>query len=381
MGMGRYICLISVSAISLTGCKKSYAPSITVANLNYLVVEGLINTGSDSTIIKLSRTVNISGKTNSRPELKAVVAVENDQNSNYPIPESGNGRYAAPGLNLDNTRKYRLTIKTSDNKTYVSDFVDVKIPPPIDSILYSTPNDGLHLYLNTHDNNNNTHYYRWDYTETWMFYSQFPSDFKLVNGLPVDRGPNEQIFQCWGTDTSTSVILASTKQLNSDVISNQPIAFIIPSAEKLERRYSILIKQYALTQSGYEYYLNIKKNTEQLGSIFDAQPSSVKGNITCTSNPSEPVIGFISAGTTATKRIFIDNSQLPQARPWIAYTYYDQKGCADDTITLKGTEAIEEGYGGINPPYLPTVLPYFAAGRECVDCTLRGTNKQPDFWK
>src|SRR5476651_1506198 len=49
-------------------CKTPYTPAPTTAVTNYLVVEGLINI-SDSTYIKLSRTVNISSSTTTKPEL------------------------------------------------------------------------------------------------------------------------------------------------------------------------------------------------------------------------------------------------------------------------------------------------------------------------
>ena len=58
-------------------CKEPFTPSVTTTNNNLLVVEGFINSGSDSTIIKLSRTAVI-GDTNTitKPEMGAVVTVE-----------------------------------------------------------------------------------------------------------------------------------------------------------------------------------------------------------------------------------------------------------------------------------------------------------------
>lgn len=37
-------------------CKKPYTPDVVASPNSYLVVEGVINSGSDSTIIKLNRT-------------------------------------------------------------------------------------------------------------------------------------------------------------------------------------------------------------------------------------------------------------------------------------------------------------------------------------
>jgi hypothetical protein len=55
----------------------------------------------------------------------------------------------------------------------------------------------------------------------------------------------------------------------------------------------------------------MKKNTEGTGSVFDAQPSELVGNIHCTTNATEPVIGYIDICTVQESRTFIKNSQVP----------------------------------------------------------------------
>ena len=360
------------------GCKKPYNPVVVDSNSNYLVVDGFIDAGQDSTFFRLSRTVNISAKQSFKPELFAQVEIVSDANTSYPLQDIGSGVYASAPLNLDNTHKYRISIKTADNKTYLSDLVEVKTTPEIDSLGYIIQGNGVQIYANAHDNSARTRYYRWDFNETWRFRTTFDSYYSLVDGKPVFRPPDQHVNECWGNDISTSINVRSTAALLKDVVAQQPITFIPSSAEKLETRYSILLKQQALTQAGYDYYVNLKKNTEQLGGIFDAQPSSVKGNITCTSNPSEPVLGFISAGTISTKRIFIDKRDLPD---WRAYTYYDQMGCGGDTIRLGDLSSQARYYAGPPYRYLPLTSPSLAAPIECVDCTLRGTTKEPDFWK
>jgi hypothetical protein len=74
--------------------------------------------------------------------------------------------------------------------------------------------------------------------------------------------------------------------------------------------YTINVTQYALTKEAYEYWDNLKKNTEKIGSIFDPQPFADFGNIHCISDPDEPVIGFISACSTSQKRLYIFYSQV-----------------------------------------------------------------------
>ena len=165
-------CLI-IPVTLIVSCKKLYNPPGTVNNYNYLVVEGVINTGQDSTVIKLSRTVNISAKTTVNPELNAVITIEDNNGGSYPLTGYGSGKYASAPLNTGNALQYRLRIKTSDGKTYLSDFTAAVGVPAIDSLGYTVQSNGIQLYVNAHDASNTARYYRWDYTETWIIQSQF----------------------------------------------------------------------------------------------------------------------------------------------------------------------------------------------------------------
>jgi len=371
--------MMSVSVIMATsGCKKAYKPSVVASNLNYLVVEGDINSGTDSTFIKVSRTVNISDKIASKPDSEAMVTVENDQQTSYQLQETVKGTYALPPTTLDTARKYRVRIKTADGREYLSDFVGVYNSPPIDTVGYNVRGDGVHIYVSTHDNSNKIRYYGWDYDETWTFNSHYESYYKYVEGEFLYRTADEEIYHCWGNDHSTTLNLETTNKLSQSVINNKELAFLPSNSEKLSFRYSIIVREYGLPFAAYRYFTNLKKNTEQIGTIFDAEPSSLKGNITCVTNPAIPVIGFITAGTVVSKRIFIDNRDLP---PTLPFTYYDQIDCKDDTVSAHSVADKELFYGGLHPQFIPTTDPNHGAASECVDCTLRGTNKQPSFWK
>src|SRR5437879_4975610 len=95
-----YIFFVIILSTIVWGCKKPYNPPVITGNNNYLVVEGLINTGNDSTFFKLSRTVKLSEKNTSRPEMNAIVSVESDQNLSYQLQEAGIGVYSSATLNL-----------------------------------------------------------------------------------------------------------------------------------------------------------------------------------------------------------------------------------------------------------------------------------------
>jgi len=393
--VSRYIKLLTGAATILLviaiGCKKTYNPKIVAGNASkqYLVVEGMINTGQDSTIIRLSRTVPIGSTSKSKPELGAIVTVIADANVSVQLTETGKGYYKAPGFASNSTAKYSLKITTSDGRAYQSDFVEAKKSPPIDSVYYRIKNNGVQVYADTHDPANSTKYYRWDFDETYMFSSAFQS-YEYYVSFPFDtvlpRPLDKQIHVCWKNDTSRNILLNSSAKLARDVISENPVYFIPSTSEELESRCSLLVKQYALTPDAFNYFQQLKKNTEQLGSIFDAQPSELPGNIHCITDPSEQVLGYITAGTASESRIFIDNRNLPA---WRAATPYE--GCFMDTAYYAGRGNTNEVqmyiYSGYKIPIYPISLPgsgkivgYSEGDPACVDCTLRGTNKRPDFW-
>ena len=382
--------LAVLPVLIIVSCKKPYNPPAINSPGSYLIVEGIINAGADSTVIKLSRTVNVAASTTTNPETGATVTIQSSNNSIYTLAETSTGCYSVQVLNLDVTQQYRLSIKTSNNQQYLSDFVPVNLTPAIDSVGFTVEANGIQLYVNTHDPNNNIKYYRWDYAETWQFHSKYGSLY-ISNGTNiVPRTQAQLIFACYGNDVSSTILLGSAAKLSQDVIYQSPLTAIISTSEKLETRYSILVNEYALTEAEYNFYLNIKKNTEQLGSIFDAQPSEIAGNIHNVTNASEPVIGYVSVCTVQSKRIFISSGQLPQTfisiYPYncgIDTNYFSEPktGINDVANSLIPLPNSDIPTGTFYLPHGSAPAGYLSADQFCVDCTLRGTTTQPSFWK
>src|SRR5690606_38038743 len=101
-------------------------------------------------------------------------------------------------------------------------------------------------------------------------------------------------------------------------------------SEKLTVRYSMLVSQYAISKEAYEFYEIMKNNTEKMGSVFDPQPSLVRGNITCTTDPGEIVVGFIDCSVSSSQRIFITSEEAgnwPDSR--VCQTSYVQNSLTD----------------------------------------------------
>lgn len=368
-------------------CKERFNPPEVDANLNYLTVEGLINTsGVDSTIIRVSRTVKLTSKVAIQAEIKAILTIESNDNAiKRTLVERGGGIYYSLPFALDATKQYRLRIRTSGGKEYLSDFTEVKVSPPIDAIGFEAQSSGVQgvqVYVNTHDATNRSRYYKWDFVETYKYNSSNFSSY-TVDGRTIRQRnfPNEDIFNCWRTINSSNIVLTSTLKLANDVVAKAPIKKIPPGDERLGLRYSIIVNQQVLTKDAFDFWEILRKNTEQVGSIFDAQPSQLQGNIHAVSNPAEIVIGYINAGTIQRKRIFIDAGEIPTE-----FRYRRSATCPVDTI-LPADYATRFYAGGqipidgISSPSSPAPIAYTTSSTGCIDCRLRGTNVQPAFWQ
>jgi hypothetical protein len=365
------IFLVGLLISMVTSCREPYDPPAINANLNYLVVDGLLNTG-DSTVITLSRTRNFSDTSVSVPETGAQITVVGDAADSYAFTEEPNGRYIS-NLNLNPAEKYQLKIATIDGKQYTSDPVVVKETPPIDSVNWTYDNNGVHIYANTHDPSNNTRYYRWEYQEVWEYHAAFDSYLIYSNGLITTRPTNQHVFACWQTHNSTELLLATSSGLSQDLIYQMPIMFVPRMSQQISVKYSILVKQFALTQDAYDFWQNQKKNTELTGSIFAPQPSQTNGNLHCISNPGEPVLGFISASSVQEQRIFISNGEV---FGWD----YPFSTCKEVIVTPDSVNFYFKELG-----YYPVdtygIADYYGALPSCADCTFGGgTPIKPPFW-
>jgi hypothetical protein len=361
-------------------CVQPYnPPEITNAD-SFLVVDGSLNSIPFArSQIKLSRTQNIGEKGVPNPEKQAVVRVEGDKGSNFTFIERQPGIYTLDAGSFPQNEKFRLHIKTGNGKEYVSLYVPIIKTPPIDTVGYrlDPTKAGVQIYVNTHDPFNNTHFYRWNFEETWEYHMPLFTGFEVIRKEIKLR--NEDVSICWSSAKSAQITLASSVKLSKDVIQDVPITYVPIASGKLRRKYSILVRQYGLSQQEFEYWTALSKTNEITGSLFDAQPSQVKGNIRCVNDPQELVFGFFSASSTQEKRIFI-TEQLG------GITF--QETICEPLDTLPDVEAIRmfEQLSHlilIEFPIPGQIKPWYIMGSaECSDCRLRGgTTKKPDFWR
>ncbi|MBL7697909.1 MAG: DUF4249 domain-containing protein [Chitinophagaceae bacterium] len=373
-GMKKISCVI-LAVMAVFSCIKPFnPPAISAANLNLLVVDGFIVPGSASTI-KLSRTLNITDSFQVVPELNAQLYLEGSSGSIIPFQAGVDNSYTCPTGFLSPDDQYRLRIILQNGSEYLSDFVEVKQSPPIDTLEWDDKDGDVTIYISTHDPTARAKYYKWEYDETIEYRAAYEALVDWVDNQFVFLEPDELRYQCYKFYNSTNIVIGNSSALSDDVIRRLRVTVIPGFDEKLSYRYSILVKQYSLTADAYKYWQILQANTEQNGNLFDPQPAQLRSNIHNTGNPGEPVVGYLSISSFTEKRIFIRNSQLrhPSTPPFFSdckETFIDPSLAAQ---YLNGTE--------MKPAYFSRSQGLAIAPAFCVDCRLRGgTTQKPPYW-
>lgn len=381
MNMGKLLYYTTLLLITLAiSCREPYEIDSGFGQGGFLVVDGYINIGEGVTTIKLSRTTPIDVAATQVAETGATIFIEDDQFT-YPLSELAEGIYVSEELELPLGRDYRVRIITSDDKIYLSEYTSAVETPKIDSVTWQQNDEGVKIFVNTHDPLNQTHYYQWQYEEVWEVQSPYLSLIKYENGQFINRSNHEitDMRTCWRYETNESLNIASSDLLTNDVISPHTVLSIPQSNQRLAVRYSILVKQHALNQQEHEFFQILLKNNENLGTFSDPQPSQLVGNIKG-ENTNEIVVGFVGAYTTETERIFINR---------------------DDVLAWRYSSACEEFVLLFNEDDIPFYMNYHTPTRyqaelvdgqpvqtgvvatldACADCRLSGgTNVIPPFW-
>jgi hypothetical protein len=361
-----------ISLLLLNGCIIPFIPKA-YDDKELLIVDALITDQAGKNTIKLSKSHPLGTKYVSIPVKGCIVNVTDDIGNSFDFKESDAGIYASDSSEFQGStgRTYTLHITTNSdaaNHNYESYPVEMNPVPQIDDVYYekvtisgSDPKnwieEGCQVYLDTHDPTNQCKYFRWEFVETWEFNLYFP----VQNNI------------CWISANSETINIKNTTVLDKDNISRYPINFISNETDRLLVKYSILVNQYSMNEKEYVYWDQLQKLSEQVGGLYDIVPTSVTNNLYCVDDPNEKVLGYFSVSARSSKRIFIKDNFRGLVNK------YNSDYCIADTIPKNGPLlGLNQNLWLVGETLNSWIVTYM---RGCADCTARGTNIRPDYWK
>ena len=352
--------------LTLFGCITEYETTGIEEVEGILVVEGIIT--DEESIIKLSRSINLTDVDYYNPVYvdNASVYVECEDGTQWDGVNLSGGQYALKTGQLDLERKYRLKIEIEEVDgdcyfnsplggniacptkiyEYSSDFSYPIQTPEIDSVFWikRTTGQPVNIHVATHSSDNQVLYYRWSYKEDW--------EINSVYGMEPTYP-----YYCWNMYNSREILLGSDEKTVFGQLMDK-ILEISPSDRKFSVLYRIVVRQNAISKRAYDYFTNIKKNNENMGSIFAPVPSELRGNIICTTDPTRSVIGYIDISSTTQKTMYISKNDVYE-RPWSCPVVVFEGDVPSDYVRYG-----DEGFVHVS----------------CVDCTYHGTTHKPEDW-
>lgn len=397
--------MIFVIHLLMSSCIKEYWPDLKDGSDNLLVVDGKITNEKPPYTIQLSRTSSLQNP-EFIPETGADVYIVDITGMQEYCQEISEGIYQTSGNGMQGIvgNKYKLFVQTKSGSVYESEFEELLAPVGVNSVTYAeethyvenTGNQqqkGYQFYITTDVAPADDNYYYWELEETYEYHSAYniifyyngfyvPPDAAHPLGLP--RTINEDtLYYCWKTALVKERFSYSTEYLNTPVIENLPLHFIPFGDERLQQKYSLLVKQQRISSEAYNFMKALEEQNSDQGGLITSQPFQVRGNMRCKSNQEETTLGyFMAAGVSDAERIFV---KAP---------YYYHLQCGADTSTYNIKRYIEISKPDIWPLYFTYV--YFPnpdpmgeaiealalVHQDCLDCTKRGgVAVKPDFWQ
>ena len=369
---------VLILLIGLQACVEPFTPDISKYD-DLLVVDAALTNEKPAATVKLNRSFPYTSDV-SKPETNAMVVITDETGASFPLQEMTNGVYRSDASLVPVTgRHYQLHIVTSDGAEFESDEQQMLKAVPIDTISYSmvieeprvqaSPQNGVNVFISSRVTDPSlSRYYKWVWEETWEIHPPFPY-------------PGEQKI-CWQNQESIGIHIGTTENLVTNDLRDENLFFVPASASKLSVRYSVLIKQSALTRDNYIYLDKIRKINEGSGGFFDPIPGQLVGNIRKVGNPDYPVLGIFEASDVSEKRIFIDKSEL-KPLGFIPSGFDDCRSLTVpdsiyfDTNTYKEWIYLFQFYSSEVDDTLVFLVNY----PKCYDCSFLGTKIRPDFWE
>ena len=367
----------------LWACIKPYYPQIDSNAKNKYVVSGRITNIEGWQNIEVSLSSPIES-----PEYIPVsgcqVKVLDDKGNIFTMDEYQPGwyhvwlgkEYLTPGTS------YQVRLTTPGGEVLASGFDRMSECPPLDSVYYMVKDvpiskppfaaTVMQFYVDLNAIGNYSQYYKWEAVETWEYNAAHPAEYYYDGDFHQILPPDYKNYTCWASNLVKNIFTISTKNLSQNIYKQCPLHYIDGHSTRLGILYSILVNQYSISEGAYNYWEQMRINSNEQGGLYEKQPLAIKGNLLNETNSDKEVLGYFYAASETERRYFYHD--IPGIT--VDSNYY----CAEDSLGRFGWQEYRPDtypvYYYFNAEGYLRILSY-----ECIDCReLGGTIMKPPYW-
>lgn len=278
-----------------------------------LVVDGLITTKPGPYSVRLTNTAKYTSSSEGTNFVVrgAKVTLSDDTGYTEQLTEVSAGTYqtSANGIQGQIGRTYTLHIET-EGKQYESRPELLRPTTGADKVYAEFKEEapgveeGFYVYLDTQDPVQTEDFYRWN----WVHYVRENICFNEI--IPPSTQPTvlDCCGNCWNIIRCNGCVnIASDTYSNGTTISRQLLA-IVPYTSR--SKYFLYYEQLSLSRDAFKFWRGLEQQTNNVGGIFDAPPSIIRGNIFNVNDDTEVVLGLFGASDVKPGFINVDRSGI-----------------------------------------------------------------------
>lgn len=382
--------IILTNIIAFSSCIQEYALPDEIAEeyTEQLYIEGKILSGAES-IVYVMKTIGMDGKNpSSVTNAKVYILSENGFKTEF-ADYSLDGAYVIQTGVLNEDARYKLVVEY-DGEIYESDYQFLQPSLDIDEIGYTedVEKGEVNIWVNTQGEKSDTPYFMWTFEEDYEYHALFDMRQKRAydgyllyseSVYPEVTRTTNPYYYCWTHRDSHEIMIYSTDELSDNRVKEHVIKKLTLDTPDLQDLYCITVYQSNLSREAYEYYSQMKSNTEEMGSLFAPMPTEVYGNITCKTHPQIKVRGFVSASNTTMKRFFIHASDLKMKTSWVSGREEGRPMYTDGYAAVLRSH-LNRGYGIVVQYPTEITDDDRSFTPSCLNCLLVGGTKNKPVW-
>lgn len=316
--------LLLLLAALPTACVYDFDPGVE-GDVKAVIIEGDILAG-DYTLVHVSylQPLGVSEEVVHIPQSLVEVSVESENGPVFVGVPERHDAFDTPYYRVDTRtlslyNRCRLKVKVYSGipglggafSTYVSDWQEIlQSDSVLDSLSYvvSPERDQLDIRVDTHGKAEG--FYRWIGMEVWEYTSEFRAAYYYIPALNQLKPypDDENYYYCWKRNYFNSIMVASAESAGVEVFRDYTV-FTTRNREDLRFSYvySLTLLQERISREAYNYWTSMRNNSSDVGGLFSPQPSDIRGNIHNEADPSEYVVGYISASTVTKAQRYYRN--------------------------------------------------------------------------
>ncbi len=336
------VAMLLASGIFLQSCVDALEFSPTEGE-KLLVVDGKLTTSGEDQFVRLSQTAAVGRSDNFPPVIGANVTLRDDLGNfvNYEEIQPGSYQLSGSAIQGASGRTYTLRIEAA-GKVYESKPEIMPQSIEADSSFFTIANQKF-VYVNTSVK-----------IPTDLVQGPFLK-WRIDNVYQVNEvycGPFDPTNICYIKQTFGNQLLPI---LDGSLLARGETAKPFVAVKEADITFGEVVYfnlyMETLTPDAFKYWNKVSLLLTQSGSIFDAPPGAIRGNITNINDPNEFVLGYFYAAPEDTTHVKV------LASDFLPYT--------------------------INPYCGVAGFPPFPFPPECCTCTLisNSTLVKPDYWE